>query len=226
MDTQVDDLVTLLTAMGDTPEDDAIMRRIITRLDAIEDRFSIEAAKAINEGTPTVLYTLKKWLSSDRRIDSAIRIAASTSNTAERVYSAGRYILDDAIISGTLDAYYTVHGGVHSVLDVHAGHKLMLTSASHLVPNLSAAANRDVVGYCVPLATAASLLSLNLNSLAEATHLFKDKAIPFVSWASAHDDIDLVIATAHRIGSLDPEVIEEFNASLASTHGSLNTGVL
>jgi hypothetical protein len=227
MTTNVDNLVELLTAMGDTSEDDAIMRRIITRLDAIEDGSSVAAAKAINEGTLTVLHALKMWVMADHRIDTAVRVASSISNATKRLYSAARYILDDAIISGALDAYYTVHGGVHAVSEVRAAHQLMLTSAPHLIPDMNTATKRDVVGYCVPLATAASLLHLKLNNhLAVPTHLFNDKAIPFVVWASEHNDLDLVIATAHRIGSLDPEAITEFNAALKSTHGALDTGVL
>lgn len=227
MTTNVDNLVELLTAMGDTAEDDAIMRRIITRLDAIEDTFSVEAAKAINEGTLAVRHTFKMWVTSDRRIETVIGVASSISNATKRMYSAARYILDDAILSGALDAYYTVHGGVHSVSEVRAAHQLMLTSARYLVPDLNTATKRDVVSYCVPLATAASLLRLKLNDhLAVPTPLFEGKVVPFVAWVSELDDFDLVIATALRIGSLEPEAITEFNAALKSTHGSLNTGVL
>jgi hypothetical protein len=217
----------MLTAMGDTSEDDALMRRIITRLDAIEDGFSVDAAQAINEGTLTMRRTFKMWVIADHRIETAIRVAASISNATKRMYSAARYILDDAIISETLDAYYTVNGGVHDVSEVRAAHQLMLTSARYLVPDLSAATKRDVVGYCVPLATAASLLRLKLNDhLAVPTHLFEDKVVRFVAWSSERDDLDLVIATAHRIGSLEPEAITEFNATLNTTHGALDTGVL
>lgn len=214
-------LTDLLTAMGDTEHDCSRWTACIGRLEQVDSSFSEEASNLIERSQSTVArQTIKKWVTSGHRIDSAEETASWVSDYSVVDYTAARYILDDAVIACSLAGMDSTDVKF-DLQETRRGHHLMLMAAPRLIPDLLTATARDIDRYSRPMAAAASILRVKINE-----QFFKSTAPAFITWAAAQADLDSVLSAALRINSVDTEEITEHLSLLESTHSALHDGLI
>jgi hypothetical protein len=217
----IERLTDLLTAMGDTGEDYARWTACIGRLEQVDSSFSEDASNLIEDSRSTVVrQTIKMWVTSGHRIDSAEETASWVSDYSVVDYTAARYVLEDAAIAGSLAGMGNADSKF-AVQEVRLGHHLMLMSAPRLIPDLLTASPRDIDSYCRPMAVAASILCVKING-----QFFKSTAPAFITWAAAQPDLDAVLTAALHINSVNAEEITERVTLLENTHNALHNGLL